>query len=243
MLDNKIDEFVYSASHDLQAPIRNAKSFAKLLNIHLEQASVLDSESQEYLDIITSSVERMEKLVDNLREYFTITNKGGKQQFSLDSYFGLLQLELEKAHPEINLNLEIEKSPQLEASPDMIKLAFRELIDNAIKFKSSENVDIKITYSETPSNWEFQVSDNGIGIKEEFESEIFKPFSKFHQNNGIGGSGLGLATFKKIVEFHDGEIAYKKNPTGGSIFNFSISKPLQTDIQERQNGQRNTLAT
>lgn len=243
--DKSIETFAYAASHDLKQPLRNVKSFAKVLSAHLSQKSLLDDESKEYLSFIISSAESMESLVNNLNEFATIETKAtAKDVFSLSTFLNLREAELQKQYPQIDIEFTISEIPTIEAYPSMVKMLFDKLLQNSINFKSGPKVKIEISGKETDSNWEFQFSDNGLGVKPEIAPQIFQPFFKYHPNNDVGGSGLGLAICNKIVEYHNGQISYRPNSNGGATFNFTIRKAedqvqVQSDILN--NGQREAL--
>ena len=240
--ENRFDRFAYSASHDLKQPLRNVRSFANVLTNHLRQNSSLDENSEEYLNYILDSISSMEVLVNDLSTFSTLDARlGQKSVLQLTSFLELEEFKLNDRHPDLNISIKHDSLPELEVYPEIVKILFQKLIANAVKFRSEPNVNISITGKETADAWEFSIEDNGIGINQNFDKDIFQPFVKYHTSSEVMGSGLGLAICKKAIELHDGKIWYDLNKEQGTTFHFNLKKSkdrYRANLEE--NGQRNT---
>jgi signal transduction histidine kinase len=114
--------------------------------------------------------------------------------------------------------------PDLEGYEKQLVSLFQNLLDNAIKFKGNGQPVVTIDVNEKQKSWEFRVSDNGIGISEDFKDKIFNFFSKLHAASEYKGSGLGLSICKKIVENHNGQISVDSQEGQGSTFIFELAR-------------------
>ena len=113
--------------------------------------------------------------------------------------------------------------PTLEVVPVKINQIFQNIISNAIKFKKKdEPLTIKISGEDKGSHWELAIEDNGIGIEKEHQEKIFAPFQKLHSEEEYAGSGIGLATCKRIVELHKGDIWVESEKDKGTKFTFTL---------------------
>jgi light-regulated signal transduction histidine kinase (bacteriophytochrome) len=112
--------------------------------------------------------------------------------------------------------------PKVMADPLQLSQVLQNLISNAIKFHGGEKPHIHISAEQKEKEWVFSVNDNGIGIPAEYSERIFEIFQRLHNKKEYPGTGIGLATCKKIVERHGGRIWVKSEPGKGSTFYFTI---------------------
>ncbi len=108
------------------------------------------------------------------------------------------------------------------ASASQLTLLFKNLIENAIKFRSKDSPRIRISAAQKGAEWEFSVADNGIGIKSQYFDRIFKVFQQLHPASEYPGTGIGLALSKKIVERHGGRMWVESEQGRGATFYFTI---------------------
>ena len=219
-----LERFLYIATHDLQEPLRLVSSFTQLLKKKYEKQ--LDSQAIEYINYAVEGATRMKKLLLDLLEYskFSTSNK----EFSDTDMNGILQNvsksfsnELENSGAE----LIIPDLPIIKANASMMTQLFENFISNALKYRSTKKPVIKVGCKENEDNFLFSVSDNGIGIAPEYSDKIFALFKRLHNNNETdGGTGVGLAICKKIVELHRGNIWVESEQGKGSKFYFTISR-------------------
>lgn len=223
----QLENFAYIASHDLKAPLRTITSFSQLLARSATQKLTVNE--KEFLDFIVSASKNLGHLIDDLLMYSRVNSE--KHQFNTINLNHLLQLIL----ADLRVNIQ-EKKAIIEATTlpnkicvDLTKMRqlFQNLIANAIKF-AKPNVAPKITISCecTAKEWTFCVSDNGIGIEQEYHEKIFLLFRKLHDNTTYQGTGIGLALCKTIVEQHNGRIWIDSELGKGTAIHFTIAKEL-----------------
>lgn len=224
----QLENFAYIASHDLRAPIRNIVSFSNLLERRL--ADRLDEKEQEFLQFIINSAVNMQALIEDLLTFSRANTN--KRQLSLIP-FPLLIDELEQElQPMIENKKAVvvwpEESFSIYADRIKLKQLLQNLIENGLKFCLPEQQpEVVLTVTNSPEEWQFSVTDNGIGIEEEFLSNIFLIFKRLHSQEKYEGTGIGLALCKKLVEQHGGRIWVKSTLGKGSTFYFTIPKDLK----------------
>lgn len=221
----ELQQFAYIASHDLQEPLRTISNMVTLLKRQIEKQ--LDAESKEYMDFILQGSARMQLLIKDLLDYSRVGTKGGK--------FELLDCNSALENALLNLRAEIESSnavitndslPTVVADANQIVRLFQNLIGNAVKYRSTDDPIVHISYTELPTHWQFSVKDNGLGIDPRYHERIFEMFRRLHRQEEYEGTGMGLTICRKIAERHKGEAWVQSGFTAGSTFFFSISKSL-----------------
>ncbi len=221
----QLENFAYIASHDLREPLLTTIGLVELLlEIYSEE---LSEEAASFLHFIDQSVKNMETLINDLLAYSRVnTQTHTIGQFNLKERLQNVIAELQKTIVEQNARVEFENIPSVfYANETKIVQLLQNLITNAIKFKKA-NVPpiVKISAQNFKNSWQFSVTDNGIGIASEFHNQIFVLFKKLHSRHEYEGTGIGLATCKKIVEQHHGKIWLESELDKGSTFHFTISK-------------------
>jgi light-regulated signal transduction histidine kinase (bacteriophytochrome) len=218
--NEELEQFAYSASHDLKSPLLVIGSNLKLYQRRYQ--GKLDTEADRFISEAIKNVLRMEKLISGILTYARVGSQGKPFEKvdcseALSTAHNNLNLEVEKCGAEITHD----QLPTVEADLVQIIQLFQNLIGNAIKFMEKENPHIHVSAVEKGKDWVFSIRDNGIGIPAE---EIEKVFDIFHRYHGerYQGTGIGLATCKKIVERHGGTIWVESELGKGSVFYFSI---------------------
>ncbi len=224
--NKELEEFGYMVSHDLQEPLRTISSYLRLLEKRYHKD--LDKTGLEFLNFAVSGAGRMKMLISDLLEY-SRAGRGGAKVKNLDiNKIELVLNNMFKARlNEAGGKLIFQGEKHIIADETQIIQLFQNLIGNAIKFqKEDRNPIVTINITENEKNWLISVKDNGIGIKEEFQSQIFTIFQRLHTREQYEGSGIGLAICKKIVELHKGRIWIESKVDIGTTFLFTISKKL-----------------
>jgi PAS domain S-box-containing protein len=223
-LRQEMEDFAYSASHDLQAPLRTFEGYARWL---LEDyGDALDVTGRQLCEEIIADALHMKKLLDGLLEYSRI-GRLHTQVVAVD-----VQKVLERVLH--NLQLEIIDSGATIHVPESLPVVlypevrltqiFSNLLSNALKFTAGKPPEVTIECEEQPRYYRFAVHDNGIGIAPEHFGRIFEIFKRLHTREEYPGTGAGLTIVKKIVESHGGEIGVESTPGEGSTFWFTIPK-------------------
>lgn len=231
----ELETFAYAASHDLKEPLRMIGMYTGLVRRRL--AGTLTEETGEFMAFVTDGVNRMQKMLDDLLEYSRIGRKDGTERpVNLDDTLFLVKNNLHVRITESGAIINSEKLPVLFARPtEMIQL-FQNLLGNAIKFRKKDQPPvIEITWVIDRERAVFAVRDNGIGIPFESQEKVFAIFERLNAKTEYEGSGIGLATCKKIVESLGGVIWLRSEPEVGTTFFFSF--PKEKLVDEPQSGE------
>jgi len=219
--NKELEQFTYLTSHDLQEPLQSLISFSFLLKSEYEKE--LGEVGNQYIDFISKSSSRLQELVKGLMYYSLI---GKEQEMKLVDYNEILNeviLELKPIIEEHQIKIVKQELPSINSYSFEIKQLFKNLIDNAIKFRKKDcQLEINITATKTNDAWIVSINDNGIGIEDLNKNTIFTIFKRLHNRNEYSGIGIGLAHCKKIIELHGGEIWVDSKLGEGCNFNFSI---------------------
>ncbi len=219
--NNELEHFAYVASHDLQEPLRMVSSYVKLLQKRYK--GNLDSDADEFIHFAVDGANRMQGLINGLLSYSRVGTKGKP--------FEPIESEKVFKNATDNLKVSIEESgaiithdplPTVIADASQMIQLMQNLIGNGIKFKSDGIPQINISAAKMGNEWQFSVSDNGIGINPKDQERVFQIFQRLHSRDEYLGTGIGLAVCKKIVERHGGRIWVESEPGQGSTFYFTI---------------------
>ena len=225
--NKELEQFAYIASHDLRSPLTTVISFINILQ--QSAATKLNAKEHEMMGFISKGAQNMEQLVNAILEFSKINNAGLELTvFSPSNLLEVLQLELSAILKAKNAKITIGPMPEsIKADRVKIKQLLQNLITNGIKFSKKE-VDpiVQVDCIEHIDYWEFQITDNGIGIQKEYYEKIFKLFQRLHSAAQYEGTGIGLSLCKKIVELHEGEIWIESEEGEGSTFFFTIGKRI-----------------
>jgi len=226
--NEELENFASVASHDLKEPLRMIRNFMELLE--KKYADQLDETANRYIRFAVDGSRRMTSLINDLLEFSRIGRV--YNEFEYVDLNQLLEEVIQLYEPLIEENgtrVKVDAMPKVKAVPISLKLVFQNLIGNAIKYQDDEsNPEIEIGLKSLDTHWQFWVKDNGIGIEEEYRDQVFQIFKRLHGPDEYPGTGMGLATCKKIVEQHNGTIWVESKKGEGSTFYFTISKNLNS---------------
>jgi len=217
-----LEQFAYSASHDLQEPLRSVKIYSELLD--LECRGKLHGETIEYLDFVRAGAERMEMLVHDLLAY-TRASLVEKPAGNVDAQECLetALANLAGAVAESEASIQAGALPLVPVHATHLQQLFQNLVGNAIKYRrDGMPVVVRINAARQGPGWLFSVADNGIGIEPEYKERIFGLFKRLHTNDQYSGTGIGLAICLRIVEQYHGRIWVESEPGTGSTFYFTL---------------------
>ncbi|WP_306056834.1 PAS domain-containing protein [Natronococcus wangiae] len=224
--NERLEQFAYAASHDLQEPLRMVSSYLQL--IESRYADELDEDGEEFLEFAVDGAERMSDMIEGLLEYSRVETQGDPfdtvdLDAVLDDVLADLQLRIEESDAEITS----ESLPRVEGDVGQLRQVFQNLLSNAIEYSGDEPPRIRVETEHTGSRWRISVHDEGIGIDPDDQERIFEVFQRIHSQNEGSGTGIGLALTRRIVERHGGEIGIDSEPGDGSTFSFTL--PDATD--------------
>lgn len=225
-----LERFAFVASHDLQEPLRMMSVFSQLLA--REYRAKLDNQAGDYIAHIVGGARRMRELLSDLLEYTYLSSNPNFPAGSID-----LNVMLEQVKE--NLAAAISASQAVVTSDPLPKIAayeahfvplFQNLISNAIKYRSEARPHVHIRLRETVDDFQFEFTDNGIGIPPEYQKRIFLPFQRLHGKE-IPGTGIGLAICLRIIERYGGKIWVESQTGRGSAFIFTLPKDAAVEGQ------------
>ncbi|QDU94787.1 sensor histidine kinase [Lignipirellula cremea] len=217
----ELEQFAYVASHDLQQPLRAVASCCQvLLDDHRDK---LDDDGKKWLDMAIDGSTRMKVLVQDLLALSRIGTHGKTLQTvdtqgAAEEAVSNLRLEISEKEGDIRLD----PLPLVQGDSGQLVQLFQNLIENGVKYSGKEKPLVTVGARRQGKEWLFSVSDNGIGIAEQYRERIFVIFQRLHRRDEYSGSGIGLAICKKIVERHRGRIWVESKLGGGSTFYFTL---------------------
>ncbi|MGB3559701.1 MAG: ATP-binding protein [Geitlerinemataceae cyanobacterium] len=218
-----LEQFARAVSHDLQQPLQSILGFGKII---LQKYSyLLESDICKYLSLIVQAGERMQQLIEDLLAYSQVEVSQSIEIVDCNKILAEAIENVEAAITAKKAHLNIKPLPQLQGKPAQLIQVFQNLLGNALKF-THPNIppEIQVWAEERENEWMFQVSDNGIGIEPQNFDRLFQLFARLHPNDRFPGTGIGLATCKKIVESHGGHIWVESTPGKGTTFLFTLPK-------------------
>ncbi|MGE5679595.1 MAG: PAS domain S-box protein [Bacillota bacterium] len=219
--NNELEQFAYSASHDLQEPIRMIKSYAQLLERKYNGS--FDEKAKSYFNYISDGALRMQQLVHDLLQYSRITTQAKPfQKIDLKDLLLEVEQDLRLSISESKAHIEYDDLPCVCGDSTQLRQLFQNLIQNAIKFRREVPPSILVKGKRDGNEALISVSDNGIGIEPEYHQRVFQIFQRLHERNKYPGTGIGLALVKKIVERHGGKIWIESAIGKGTVFNFTL---------------------
>jgi PAS domain S-box-containing protein len=220
--NSDLEQFAYSASHDLQEPLRSIKIYGELLTSRY--GSKLDGQALEFLDFLRTGASRMEMLVRDLLAYTQVTrlNAPGEATDANEALATTLA-NVQGAIVESGTTVTFDPLPPVRLHSTHLRQLFQNLIGNAIKYRSPERAAaVHVSAEQQSGFWVFTVSDNGIGIPPEYREHIFGLFKRLHSGDEYSGTGIGLAICQRIVERYHGRIWVESEPGRGSRFRFAL---------------------
>lgn len=221
--NRELEQFAYVASHDLQAPLRNIASFARILEKRYRDK--LSEEANEFLGFIRESVSELQQLIDDLLSLSKVNPQATQMQplplgLPLRRATEQLRAVLDECHAVIT----VEALPPVRGDSRLLTQLFQNLIANAVKFQPAGRVPAVYIRAvrEPGGDWRCEVADNGIGISAQHHEKLFQIFRRLNPADQYPGTGIGLALCHKIVGLHGGRIWVESAPGEGSRFCFTL---------------------
>jgi signal transduction histidine kinase len=229
----ELEQFAYVASHDLQEPLRMVTGFVQLLKKRYHGR--LDAEADEFIQFAVDGTTRMRSLIDDLLSF----SRAGRAHRPLRPTDCALVLKealgnLDPAIRESGAVLTCEEMPTVMGDATQLTQLFQNLVGNAIKFRGERRPEVHVSATRGLREWTFSVRDNGIGIQPEFANRLFVIFQRLHGRDKYAGTGIGLATCKKIVTRHGGRIWLVSEPGQGATFYFTLPLSQEGDPGEAE---------
>ncbi|AKC85497.1 sensor histidine kinase [Pseudoxanthomonas suwonensis] len=230
-VNRELEAFSYSVSHDLRAPLRHVAGFADKLGRHLGDG--LDDKGKHYLDVIGNSARRMSSLIDDLLVYSRLGRNAMKlqavdMQSLVQETRAVLdanrQADAEEGLAAHRIEWRIAPLPIVVADENMMRQLWLNLLGNAVKYSARrEPAVIEVAVEPTPEGGHhFSVRDNGVGFDMEYAGKLFGVFQRLHKASDYPGTGIGLASVRRVVTRHGGRVWAESAPDQGATFHFVL---------------------
>jgi signal transduction histidine kinase len=237
-----LEQFAYVASHDLQEPLRKVASFCQLLE--QKYADELDDRGRTYIGFAVDGSRRMQALINGLLQFSRVGRTTEEfEELDLNAAAHQALDNLRTVIEESGATIHLGPLPTLSGDPGLLTALFQNLIGNSLKYRSEAPPEVTVTARREGDMWRIAFTDNGIGIEPRFREQVFVIFQRLHGRDEYGGTGIGLALCKKIVEFHGGAISVDEPAHGaGSTISFTLPAaanrthdlPKDPDVTDRQ---------
>lgn len=220
----ELQQFSYVASHDLQEPLRTIASFLQLLERRYNDK--LDDQGREFIGFAVDAAGRLQAMIQDLLEYSRVGTRGRPfAETAMDDVFAVARGNLTSAIAESGATVEAAALPVVVADQVQMVSLLQNLMGNALKYRREDvPPHIRVWAEDEPERWVFAIADNGIGIEPQYFDRIFLVFQRLHTREKYGGTGIGLALCRKIVQRHGGDIWVESEPGQGTTFRFSLPK-------------------
>jgi PAS domain S-box-containing protein len=225
--NKELEAFTYSVSHDLRAPLRHINGFLELLRERL--AANLDDHSRHYMDTISDSAKHMGQLIDDLLAFSRMgRNELSKTPVDLGVLVQEIIRELAPETQDRSINWRIADLPTVNGDRAMLRLVLTNLISNALKFsRERSQADIEIGCQVGEKETIVFIRDNGVGFDMAYADKLFGVFQRLHRVEEFEGTGIGLATVRRIIQRHGGRTWAEGKINQGATFFFSLPHPIQ----------------
>ncbi len=217
-----LEQFAYSASHDLLEPLRMVSAYSEMLKRKF--GGILGADGDEYIGYMVSGVARMEQILRDLRTYTQASIAGPHQAQDVDSNAALRRAltSLTTAIKDSGASITHADLPWVRMHEIQLDQLFQNLIANSIRYRSRQAPQIHVAAERCGDHWTFSVRDNGIGIDPQYKEQIFGLFKRLHSVAEYPGTGMGLAICQRIVERAGGKIWVESELGRGSTFFFTV---------------------
>jgi signal transduction histidine kinase len=220
--NRELETFAYSVSHDLRAPLRGINGFSQVL--FEEYQDKLDQKGVDYIERIQRATRRMGKLIDSLLELSRIARRElVRSSIDVTSMAHSIVTELQQANPGRKVDFMVEPDLYVEADPELFRIVLENLLRNAWKFtEMTEKARVELGRTKAGEKGAFFIRDNGVGFDMAYANNLFVPFHRLHSGNDFEGTGIGLATVKRIISRHGGKVWAEGDRDKGATFYFKL---------------------
>ena len=221
-INRRLEEFAYTASHDLKSPLNSLQGLIGLIKVELNEDSKKNTQLQTMLDMLETTTNKMRGMVDGILTYSRVTDEMlAKSSLNLKTELEEI-IAIFSASP---IRIEICKDmPVVQYNKTALTQIVQNLLSNSLKFCDKEVCEVKISWEDQGNFYTISIADNGPGIDKKYHEKVFELFVHLTPQKIQEGSGIGLATVKKLVESIGGRIWIESSPGNGCTFHFTIPK-------------------
>ena len=218
------DNFSFTVSHDLRAPIRVVDGFTRI--VKEDYGHLLDRVGNDHLDRVLNAAARMNQMIDALLTLARLSNQPlTRQPVNLSQIAHYVVDELQRGHPGRDVNVSIEDGMEVMGDPTLLRLVLENLLGNAWKYSArNPKAQISLATVRHGNGRAFVVRDNGAGFDMRAAERLFGVFQRLHSASEFAGHGVGLASARRIVRRHGGDIWAEAEPARGAAFSFTLSE-------------------
>ncbi len=232
--NKELEAFSYSVSHDLRAPLRHIDGFGRLLA--QREGERLDDTSARYLRVIGEAARKMGRLIDDLLAFSRMSRTEMQTRpVDLGQLVADVQHDLMPAIEDRVIDWRIGRLPVVCGDPAMLNIVFSNLLSNAVKY-TAPRANGQITIDATAGSGDevtIEVGDNGVGFDMAYAHKLFGVFQRLHRDEEFEGTGIGLATVRRIISRHGGRTWATGALDGGATFSITLQRHTSEDVDEK----------
>jgi light-regulated signal transduction histidine kinase (bacteriophytochrome) len=221
-LNEELEAFSYSVSHDLRAPLRHIDAYTQILQD--EAAGMLSGASQRHLTVISGAARKMGSLIEDLLTFSRMGRSELKQgRINMNTLVEEVRREMERETKERVIEWNVADLPEINGDRAMLKQVWVNLLSNAVKFtRGRTRAEIRVGARRQEAETEFFVQDNGAGFDMQYADKLFGVFQRLHGDGEFEGTGIGLASVRRIVARHGGRTWADGVVNHGATFHFTL---------------------
>ncbi|WP_232703566.1 PAS domain-containing sensor histidine kinase [Halobacterium wangiae] len=230
--NERLEQFAYAASHDLQEPLRMVTSYLKL--VESRYSDELDEDGEEFIKFAVDGAERMRAMINSLLAYSRVETQGDPfETVDLDvvvkDALADLQFRIDRHDAEVVVG----ELPVVRGDGGQLRQVFQNLLDNAIEYSGEKTPSVEVSAERDGNEWVISVADEGIGIDEDDAERVFEVFQRLHSREAHSGTGIGLALCDRIIERHNGDIWIESESSEGATFSMSLPPVPESESEPR----------
>ncbi len=220
--NQQLESFTGIVAHDLVAPLRTVTNYLQLLERRYGEQ--LDEKARSFIEVAVKGATHMAELIKDIRKVSRVSaNRDPLERMESATAAAQAISNLEMAIEDKQAAVHVEQLPTVTGDPLQLTQLFQNLIQNALKYSTAERPpEISITATPLAGQWQFAVTDNGIGMESRHLERIFEIFQRLHTADEYSGSGIGLTICQRIIQRHNGRIWATSEPGAGSTFYFTL---------------------
>ena len=223
LANNELETFSYSVSHDLRAPLRSIDGFS--LALLEDYSDKIDETGQNYLERVRNNTKRMGELIDDILKLSSISrSKITKERINLSQLTKQITNSYKENHPDKPIKWDIEENIFANGDKQLILILLENLLGNAWKYSSKRDLP-EIQFGKLENKNIYFVKDNGAGFDMKYSKNLFGVYQRLHGSDEFEGTGIGLATVKRIIQHHGGKIWAEAKIDNGATFFFTLDDP------------------